>query len=109
MIPHFFAIVDAIALVLLGLSFIQTIRLRKLMGEGKDTGPVKLLLIVISINVLLAASLLIAIYQKYIGSYLNYIRTTDIAMLAIGTLLVFAVTKFHFDYKKLIDKHEPNK
>ncbi|HKZ50079.1 MAG TPA: hypothetical protein VJ110_03690 [Candidatus Nanoarchaeia archaeon] len=106
--PHTFATIDAFALVFLGVSFILTLRLKKLMGEGKDTGPVKLLTTVIAVNFILGATLLLAIYQKSIGGYINYVRLTDVMMLVIGIVLTYSVWKIYKDYKKLIKKYEPN-
>ena len=107
-LPHTFATIDALALILLGVSFFLTLKLKKLMGEGKDTGPVKLLTVVIAVNFILGATLLIAIYEKSVGAYINYVRITDIMMLVIGIVLTYSVWKIYKDYKKLIKKHEPN-
>ncbi len=104
---HPFATVDTLALLLLLVSFIIVLRLHKLMGKGKDTGPVKLLLIVIAVNFILAISLLAALYQKYIGAYFNYIRTTDIAIFVIGLILAISSYKIYKDYEKLVKKNEP--
>jgi hypothetical protein len=104
-----YAIMDLIAIIFLGISFIITLRLRSLMGEGKDTAPVQLLLIVIVINFLLGVSLLAAVYQKYIGAYFNYIRLTDLMMLLIGIILTFSLYKIYREYSKLIKKHEPGR
>lgn len=106
-IPHFFATIDALALIFLLASLIITFRLKKLMGEGKDTGPVKLLLVVIGVNIILALNLLYALYAKYLHVYLNYVRLSDITLLAIGIILAVATYKIYQDYKKIIKKHEP--
>jgi len=103
-----YAAMDFLALVLLVASFFLTLKLKNLMGEGKDTAPVQLLLVVISINFILGVSLLAAVYQKYIGAYLNYVRLTDIMMLIIGLVLTVSVYKIYRDYKKLVKKHEPS-
>jgi hypothetical protein len=106
--PHTFAAIDAFALIFLGISFFLTMRLKKLMGEGKDTAPVKLLTAVIAVNFILGTTLLIAIYEKSIGGYINYVRLTDVMMLIIGVVLTYSVWKIYKDYKKLVRKHEPN-
>ena len=106
--PHMFAALDIFALIFLLISFLLTFKLRKLMGEGKDTATIKLLTVVISVNVILGASLLAAIYEKTIGAYINYVRIVDFTMFAIGIILVVAIYKVYKDYKKLIKKHEPN-
>ena len=106
--PHLFATLDALALIFLGIAFFLTFRLRKLMGEGKDTAPVKLLTITISVIFVLCASLLATIYEKSIGAYLNYVRITDFMMFVIGIVLVISIYKIYKDYKHLIKKHEPN-
>ncbi len=104
---HPFATVDIAALILLTISFIFVLKLHNLMGKGKDTAPVKLLLVVIIVNVVLALTLLAAIYQKYIGAYFNYIRITDISLFVIGAVLAFSAYKIYYDYEKLVEKHEP--
>jgi uncharacterized membrane protein len=106
--PHLFATLDAFALIFLGIAFFLTFKLRKLMGEGKDTAPVKLLTITISVIIVLCASLLAAIYEKSIGGYLNYVRITDLMMFVIGIVLVYSIYKIYKEYKHLIKKHEPN-
>ncbi len=106
---HPFATVDVAALFLLLASFVIVLRLHKLMGKGKDTGPVKLLLIVIAVNLILAFTLLAALYQKYIGAYFNYIRITDISIFIIGIILTVASYKIYMDYKKLVERNEPEK
>jgi len=106
--PHLFATLDALALIFLGIAFLLTFKLRKLMGEGKDTAPVKLLTITISVIFVLGASLLAAIYEKSIGAYLSYVRITDFMMFIISIVLIYSVYKIYKDYKHLIKKHEPN-
>ncbi|MEM4247907.1 MAG: hypothetical protein QXH80_01455 [Candidatus Nanoarchaeia archaeon] len=100
---------DLLASIFLAISFLLTLKLKMLMGEGEDTAPVQLLLMVIFINFILGITLLIAVYQKYIGAYVNYIRLTDFMMLVIGVVLLVSVTKIYRNYAKLIKKHEPNK
>ena|SRR3989338_8961607 len=104
---HPFATVDIAALILLVISFVFILKLHNLMGKGKDTAPVKLLLIVVVINLILALTLLAAIYQKYIGAYFNYIRITDISLFIIGVILAFSTYKIYYDYEKLVKKNEP--
>lgn len=104
---HPFATVDIAALILLVISFVFILKLHNLMGKGKDTGPVKLLLIVIAVNLILAVTLLAALYQKYIGAYFNYIRITDISLFIIGVILAFSAYKIYRDYEKLVKKNEP--
>jgi len=104
-----YAIMDLIAVIFLGISFIITLRLRSLMGKGRDTAPLQLLLVVIAINLLLGISLLATVYQKYIGAYFNYIRLTDLMMLVIGITLTVSLYKIYRDYSKLLKKHEPGR
>jgi hypothetical protein len=104
-----YAIMDITASVFLLVSFILTLKLKMLMGKGRDTAPVQLLLTVIFINFILGLSLLFAIYEKYIGAYFNYIRLTDFMMLVIGVVLTVSVIKIYGDYSKLIKKHEPGR
>jgi uncharacterized membrane protein len=106
--PHLFAALDISALIFLGVAFFLTFKLRKLMGEGRDTAPVKLLTGTIAIIIVLGASLLAAIYEKSIGGYVNYARITDFMMFVIGIILTLYIYKIYKDYKKLIKKHEPN-
>lgn len=106
--PHLFIALDAFALIFLGISFFLTFKLRKLMGEGKDTAPLKLLTVTIAVIFVLCATLLAAIYEKSIGGYLNYVRLTDFMMFVIGILLTVSIYRIYKDYKHLIKKHEPN-
>ena len=103
-----FLTIDVIALIFLASSLVLTLKLKKLMGKGKDTGPVKILLIVAAINIILGALLLAGGYSKYIGSYIDYVRLTDISLMAIGIILTGSVWKVYTDYKKIIKKHEPD-
>lgn len=100
--------IDIIALIALAASFFLALKLRSLMGKGRDTAPIKLILIVIVVNGLLGLLLLLGGYQKYIGWYLNYARFTDIMLMVIGVTLSVSLYKIYMDYKKLIRKHEPN-
>ncbi len=106
--PHLFATLDILALIFLGIAFLLTFKLRKLMGEGRDTAPVKLLTITISVIIVLSASLLATIYEKSIGAYINYVRITDFMMCVVGIILAVSIYKIYKDYKHLIKKHEPN-
>lgn len=99
---------DIIALITLGISFFLALKLKRLMGKGKDTGPIKILLIVIAVNGLLGFLLLLGGYFKYIGEYINYNRLTDFMLMIIGIILLGSVYWFYRDYRKLIKKHEPD-
>jgi hypothetical protein len=103
-----FLTIDVIALIALTISFLIGLRLKFLMGKGKDTGPVKIILIIISINVLLGILLLLGGYQKLIGEYVNYVRLTDVMLMIIGITLAIALYKVYKDYKQLLKRHEPN-
>lgn len=106
--PHLFITLDAFALIFLGIAFFLTFKLRKLMGEGRDTAPIKLLTVTISVIFILGVTLLAAIYEKSIGAYINYVRLTDFMMFVIGIILVIAIYGIYKDFKKIIKKHEPN-
>lgn len=99
--------VNVIALVFLVLSLFLTLALKNLMGKGKDTGPVKILMIVIILNVALGAVLLVGGWFQYINEWVTYARITDIALMLIGVILTGSVAKVYVDYKNLIKKHEP--
>lgn len=100
--------IDIIALAALAASFLLALKLKFLMGHGKDAAPVKIILIVILTNGLLGLLLLLGGYQKFIGSYANYNRLTDIFLMVIGLILTASLYKVYRDYKNLIKKHEPN-
>ena len=103
-----FLTADIIALITLATAFFIGLKLRKLMGKGKDTEHVKLMLIVIGVNVLLGLLLLLGGYQKFIGEYANYSRLTDIMLMIIGIVLAISLYQMYNSYSKLIKKHEPN-
>ncbi len=107
MIPYLFASISIIALVLIGISFLLALELRKLMGKGKDTAPIKILLTVIAVNALLGLYSVTALYWKYWHDYLTYVRISDVMLLIIGIILVTSLWKVYSDYKSLIKKHEP--
>jgi len=48
-----------------------------------------------------------AIYWKYVHEYVNYVRNTDIVLLAIGLILVVSIFKVYIDYARLIKRNEP--
>jgi len=103
-----FLTADIIALITLTAAFFIGLKLRKLMGKGKDTEPVKLILIVIGVNILLGLLLLLGGYQKFIGEYANYSRLTDIMLMIIGIVLAVSLYQIYHSYKTLIKKHEPS-
>ncbi len=104
---YLFASISVIALVLLGISFILAVRLMQLMGKGKDTATVKILMITIATNGLLGVYSATAIYWKYVHNYVNYVRNTDIVLLVIGVILVVSIFKAYMDYARLIRRNEP--
>src|SRR3989344_4984404 len=104
---YLFASISIAALVLLGISFVLAVRLMQLMGKGKDTATVKILMITIIVNGILGLYSASAIYWKYVHEYVNYVRNTDIVLLLIGIILVTSLYKVYKDYKKLIKKNEP--
>lgn len=99
--------VNILALIFLGASFFLALALKKLMGKGKDTGPVKILMIVIILVGGLGLLLLAGGWFKYIDEWVNYARVVDVSLMTIGIILTIAVYKVYSDYKKLIKKHEP--
>src|SRR3989344_3086952 len=102
-----FASISIAALVLLGISFLLALKLMNLMGKGKDTAPVKILMITIATNGLLGLYAASAIYWKYVHNYVNYVRNTDIVLLIIGIILSTSIYKAYKDYSKLIKRNEP--
>src|SRR3989344_1288616 len=104
---YLFASISIAALVLLGISFVLAVRLMQLMGKGKDTATVKILMITIATNGLLGIYSASAIYWKYVHNYVNYVRNTDIVLLAIGLILVVSIFKVYIDYARLIKRNEP--
>ena len=99
--------VNIIALIFLGISFLLALALKRLMGKGKDTAPVKVLMIIIGLNGLLCLLLLAGGWFKYVDEWVNYARLTDMMIMIIGVVLTAAVAKIYLSYKKLIKKHEP--
>jgi len=107
-IPQYtFASMSFIALALLGISFLFALKLKNMMGAGRDTGPVKILMAVIATNGILGAYSATAIYWKYVHNYINYVRFTDIVLLIIGIILVASIYKIYKEYTNIIKKHEP--
>jgi len=107
-IPQYtFASISIIALILLGVSFLLALKLKNMMGAGKDTGPVKILMAVIATNGILGAYSATSIYWKYVHNYVNYVRVTDFVLLVIGLILVVSIYKIYKDYTNVIKKHEP--
>ena len=104
---YLFASISVAALILLGMSFVLAVRLMQLMGKGKDKEKVKILMITIATNGLLGIYSASAIYWKYVHNYVNYVRNTDIVLLAIGLILVVSIFKVYIDYAKLIKRNEP--
>ena len=104
---YLFASISVAALILLGMSFVLAVRLMQLMGKGKDTATVKILMITIATNGLLGIYSASAIYWKYVHNYVNYVRNTDIVLLAIGLILVVSIFKVYIDYARLIKRNEP--
>ena len=102
-----FATISIVALILIGVSFILALKLMNLMGSGKDTATVKILMITIVVNGILGVYTASAIYWKYAHEYVTYVRVTDIVLLLIGIILVTSLYKVYKDYKKLIKKNEP--
>ena len=102
-----FASISIAALVLIGISFLIALKLMNLMGKGKDTATVKILMITIVVNGILGLYTASAIYWKYVHEYVNYVRVTDMVLLLIGIILVTSLYKVYKDYKKLIKKNEP--
>ena len=104
---YLFASISVAALILLGMSFVLAVRLMQLMGKGKDTATVKILMITIIVNGILGLYSASAIYWKYVHEYVNYVRNTDIVLLAIGLILVVSIFKVYIDYARLIKRNEP--
>ncbi len=107
MIPYLFASISIAALVLIGISFLLALELKKIMGKGKDTAPIKILMTVIAVNALLGLYSATSLYWKYWHDYLTYVRVSDLVLLVIGVILVTSLWKVYLDYKTLIKKHEP--
>ncbi len=106
---RWFLAINILALTFLASSFILGIALRKLMGKGKDTAPIQILLIVIIMNTLLGALLLGAGYMAYLGNFVNYTRITGVVLMLIGIILTGSMYKVYKNYKKLILRQEPDK
>ncbi|MFH0868998.1 MAG: hypothetical protein V1839_02100 [archaeon] len=106
---HMFAVMSIIALVLLVISFILALKLRNMMGAGKDTAPVKILMITILLNALFGVYSASSMFWKYQHDYLTHVRVTDVFLLAIGIILVTYIYKVYRDYTRLLKKNEPNR
>ena len=105
---HLFASMSIAALALLFVSFLFAIKLKNMMGAGKDTGPVKILMAVIVTNAILGFYSATSIYWKYVHDYVTYVRLTDIILLIISIILVVSIYKVYKDYTQIIQKNEPN-
>jgi len=103
-----FATISIIALVLLFVSFLFALKLKNLMGTGKDTAPVKILMTVIVVNAILGFYSATELFWKYQHDYVTHTRITDIMMLVIGIILSVSVYKVYKDYTHLLKKNEPN-
>ena len=99
--------VNILAVFFLGASFLLGFALKRLMGKGKDTGPVKLLLIVIILNGALGLTLLIGGWYQYLSDWVTYVRIVDVSLMLIGIVLTASIAWIYKDYKKLLKKHEP--
>jgi len=99
--------VNILAVIFLGASFFLALALKNLMGKGKDTGPVKILMIVIILNALLGATLLMGGWFQYLHDWTTYVRIVDVSLMTIGIVLTASIAWIYKDYKKLIKKHEP--
>lgn len=100
--------VNILAIIFLGAAFLLGLALWRIMGKGKDTAPLKILLLVIALNVSLGLTLLAGCWFEYFQQWINYARITDVALMLIGLFLTVGLAKVYFDYKKLIKKHEPS-
>jgi len=107
-LQHPFATISITAFILIAISFVLALKLKNLMGAGKDTAPVKILLTVILVNGILGAYSVTSIYWKYVYNYVNYVRFSDVILLVIGLILVVSIYSVYRDYDKLLKKHEPN-
>jgi len=105
---HTFASMSIIALILLFVSFVLAVKLKNMMGAGKDTGPVKILMAVIVTNGILGFYSASSIYWKFFHDYISYVRITDLILLVISIVLVASIYKVYRDYTNLIKKNEPN-
>jgi hypothetical protein len=100
--------VNIIAMIALVVSFYLGIKLKILMGRGRDTGPVKLLIIVIAMNGLLGLQFLVGGYLKYLGMFIDYVRLADVTIMVIGITLSVLIYRQYKQYSKLIKRNEPN-
>jgi len=100
--------VNILALIFLGTSFLLGIALWRLMGKGKDTAPVKILIIVIILNVILGGTLLVGGWFQYLNNWVQYARIVDVALMIIGLVLTLSIAWIYNDYRKLIKRHEPS-
>lgn len=102
-----YGLTSIIALILIGISFLLALQLKKIMGKGKDTAPVKILMTIVAVNGLLAIYSVVVLYWQYSHDYLTYVRISNIMLLVIGVILVTSLWKVYSGYKTLIRKHEP--
>ena len=102
-----FAIISLSAVVLIGISLLLALKLKRLMGKGKDTAPIKILMITIAVNGLLSLLSVTVLYWQYWHDYLMYARISNVMLLIIGIILVISLWKVYNDYSKLIKKYDP--
>lgn len=100
--------VNVIAMLALTASFYLGIKLRILMGKGRDTGPVRILIIIVAMNGLLGALFLVGGYLKYLGMFIDYVRLADVTIMVIGISLSILLYKEYKKSKKLVQRNEPN-
>jgi len=100
--------VNIIAMVALTVAFLLGIKIRLLMGKGRDTKPIKILLIVIGMNGMLGLQFLIGGYLKYLGLFVDYIRLSDVTIMIVGIALSILLYRLYSDYNKLIKRNEPS-
>lgn len=105
---HTFAIMSLIALILLVVSFILALKLKNMMGGGKDAAPVKILMITIVLNALFGIYSASSMFWKYEHDYVTHVRVTDMFLLLIGIIMVTYIYKVYRDYTQLLKKNEPN-
>jgi len=100
-----FAYISLAAVALIGIAFALALKLKDVMGKGRDTAPLKILLTLNGILAIYSAS---AIYWKYTHDYLTYVQITDVVLLAIGIILVISIWKIYDEYGGLVKKHDPD-
>jgi len=103
-----FAYISLAAVALIGIAFALALKLKEIMGKGRDTAPLKILLTLIFTNGILAIYSASAVYWKYTHDYLTYVQITDVVLLAIGIILVISIWKIYDEYDGLVKKHDPN-